>query len=277
MPGTLYIVATPIGNLQDVTARGLEVLRSVNVIACEDTRHTQKLLTHFRISTRTVSYHEHNEHERAEDLVDRMLAGESVAVVSDAGTPALSDPGLIVVGRAREAGINVISIPGPCAFVTAAAASGLATDSIFFGGFLPAKKGERVKRLAELESIPATLIFYEAPHRLVKSLADCLDVLGDRQAVVAREITKIHEEYAVGLLSELVEKYSSASVRGEIVLLIERGSKEVKPAKSDADLPKRVAELEGDGIDRKSALKQAAREFGLSKSEAYRRLENLKK
>src|SRR5512140_1541877 len=170
MPGTLYLVATPIGNLQDITLRAIETLRSVDVIACEDTRHTRNLLTHLRISKKLISYHEHNEFERAEELADRLLAGESIAIVSDAGTPGISDPGFRIVQRAAEIGIAVVPIPGAVAFVNAAAASGLPTDSLFFGGFLPAKKGERRKRLAMVQDIPATLIFYEAPHRLAKSL-----------------------------------------------------------------------------------------------------------
>lgn len=277
MPGTLYLVATPIGNLQDITLRALETLRTVDLIACEDTRHTRNLLNHFRISNRTVSYHEHNEQERAEELADRLMQDESIAIVSDAGTPGICDPGFHIVQRAIEIGAAVVSIPGAVAFVNAAAASGLSTDSIFFGGFLPSKKGERRKRLEELRHIPATLVFYEAPHRLTKSLADCLEILGDRSAAVARELTKLHEEIARGTLAFLTEKYSPASVRGEIVLVIDRGSK-VKPITAKpASLINRVLELENEGNDRKTALKRAAKEFGLSKSKAYRILESAKK
>src|SRR5260221_10023576 len=178
MPGTLYLVATPIGNLQDITLRAIETLRSVDLIACEDTRHTRNLLNHFRISNRTVSYHEHNEQERAEELADRLVAGESIAIVADAGTPGICDPGFRIVQRAIEIGAPIVPIPGAAAFVSAAVVSGLATDSIFFCGFFPAKKGERRKRLEEVANIPATLIFYEAPHRLAKSLVDCLEILG---------------------------------------------------------------------------------------------------
>ena len=269
MPGTLYLVATPIGNLQDITLRAIETLRTVDVIACEDTRHTRKLLNHFRISNKTISYHEHNEQERAEELVDCMMRGESVAIVSDAGTPGIADPGFRIVQRAIESGLNVVPIPGPAAFVTAAVASGLATDSIFFGGFLPSKKGERRKRLEEIRDIPATLIFYEAPHRLAKSLADCADVLGDRQAAAARELTKIHEEFARGTLSDLAARFAGQTVKGEVVIVIDRPrGDEVRPG--IATLGSRVRELEADGISRKAALKQAAKEFGLPKSEAYR-------
>lgn len=276
MPGTLYLVATPIGNLQDMTMRALDTLRSVDLIACEDTRHTRNLLTHFRISNRTVSYHEHNELERAEEFVDRLVRGESIAIVSDAGTPGICDPGFRIVQRAIEIGARVVPIPGAVAFVNAAVASGLNAESLFFGGFLPSKKGERRKRLEEIRDIPATLVLYETPHRLAKSLADCLDILGNRRAVVARELTKLHEEITRGTLVELVEKYSAASVRGEIVLVIDRGSKiEAKSAKP-VSIVDRVIELENEGNDRKTSLKRAAKEFGISKSEAYRILESAK-
>lgn len=271
MPGTLYLVATPIGNLQDITLRALEVLRTADVIACEDTRHTRKLLTHFRISSHVVSYHEHNERERAEQLVDRLIAGEAVALVSDAGTPGIADPGFRIVRRAIEAGVDVIAVPGAVAFVNAAIASGIATDSIFFGGFLPSKKGERRKRLEEVRDIPATLAFYEAPHRLAKSLADCAEVLGDREAAVARELTKLHEEIARGTLAELAKKVTETAVKGEIVLVIERDTHEIRPS-TTAMIADRVTELEAQGIESKAALKKAAKEFGVSKSEAYRQV-----
>ena len=271
MPGTLYLVATPIGNLQDTTLRALETLRSVDLIACEDTRHTRKLLNHFRISNKMVSYHEHNEQERAEELADRLVRGKSIAIVSDAGTPGICDPGFRIVQRAIEIAAPVVSIPGAAAFVNAAVVSGLATDSIFFGGFLPSKKGERRKRLEEVSDIPATLIFYEAPHRLARSLGDCAEVLGDRQAAVAREMTKLHEEIVRDTLSELAGKFAGATVKGEIVLVIERSRAEV-PKAATLTLADRVADLEAGGVDPKAALKKAAKEFGLSKSEAYRQI-----
>lgn len=270
MPGTLYLVATPIGNLQDITFRALDVLRSVDVIACEDTRHTIKLLNHFRVSNRLVSYHEHNEHERADELADRLIKGESVAVVSDAGTPGICDPGFRIVQRAIEVGSDVVAIPGAVSFVAALTASGMATDSIFFGGFLPAKKGERRRRLEELCAIPATLVFYEAPHRLGKSLADCADVLGDRHAAVARELTKLHEEIARGTLADLAARFAVKNVKGEIVLVIDRISPKTIEQPSVKSLSKRVKALEKEGLDHKVALKKAAKEFGLSKSDAYR-------
>lgn len=269
MAGTLYLVATPIGNLQDITFRAVETLKSVGIIACEDTRHTKKLLTHFEISGKLVSYHEHNEDERAEELVESLRKGISVAIVSDAGTPGISDPSFRIVTRAIETGIEVVPLPGAVAFVNAVAASGLATDSIFFGGFLPSKKGDRRRRLQECASISATLIFYESPRRIGGALADALEILGDRQAVVAREITKLHEEFARGRLSELHSKFSTA-VKGEIVLLIDRARETTTEVPKTASLTQRLGQLESEGVERKAALKKVAKEFGMSKSEAYR-------
>lgn len=273
MPGTLYLVATPIGNLQDITLRAIEILRRVDLIACEDTRHTRNLLNHFRISNRTVSYHEFNEHERAEELAERLVRGESVAVVSDAGTPGICDPAYRIVQRAIEIGSPVVAIPGAVAYVNAVVASGLGSDSIFFGGFLPPKKGVRRKRLEQVGNIPATLVFYEAPHRLVRSLADCCEVLGDRQAAVARELTKLHEEIVRGGLADLKTEFSSRTVKGEIVLVIAQGEG-VNPSAIASEIPlgSLVTKLENEGLDRKSALKKAAKHFGISKSEAYRQL-----
>ena len=272
MPGTLYLVATPIGNLQDITLRALETLRTVDLIACEDTRHTRNLLNHFRISNRTISYHEHNEHERSEELIERLVNGESIAIVSDAGTPGICDPGFRIVQRAIEIGAAVVPIPGAVAFVNAVIASGIAVDSLFFGGFLPAKKGERRKRLEEVRDVPATLIFYEAPHRLAKSLTDCYEILGDRQATIAREMSKMHEEIVRGSLSDISQNYSKIKVKGEIVLVIERGKDQAFKHESAPQLSigQRVAQLEEEGHDPKAALKKAAKEFRMSKSEAYR-------
>ena len=274
MPGTLYLVATPIGNLQDITLRALEILRTVDLIACEDTRHTLKLLNHFRISNRLISYHEHNERERAEELVDRLVEGRSIAIVSDAGTPGINDPGYRIVERAIETGASVVPIPGAAAFVAAAVASGLPTDAMFFGGFLPSKKSDRRARLAEVASIPATLVFYEAPHRLAKSLTDCAEVLGPRQAAIARELTKVHEEFIRGDLVDLADKLSN--IKGEIVLLIDRERDSQSPAVTNDLSPKtiadRIAELESSGLSQKAALKRLAKEMNLSKSAVYRLL-----
>ena len=269
------MVATPIGNLSDISKRALQTLETVDLIACEDTRHTGKLLNHFGISKKLSSYHEHNENARADEFADLLSQGKSIAVVSDAGTPAICDPALIMVRRAHEIGAKVVAIPGAVAFVNALIVSGLPTDSMFFGGFLPSKKTERQKRLIEVRDIPATLVFYETPHRIAKSLIDCVEVLGNREAAVVREITKLHEEIIRGNLEELAEKFGQAIYKGEIVLVIDRA--EVQSSKfkvqSSKSLPERVAELESEGTDRKIALKKAAKEFGLARSEAYRILQ----
>jgi 16S rRNA (cytidine1402-2'-O)-methyltransferase len=276
MAGTLYLVATPIGNLRDITFRAVEVLKGVDVIACEDTRHTRKLLNALEIDNKLVSYHEHNESERAAELTDMLATGKSVAVVSDAGTPGINDPGFRLVQAAREVGAPVVPIPGAVAFVNAVVASGLPTDSLFFGGFLPAKTGERRRRLEELSEIPATLIFYEAPHRLIASLRDCREVLGDRNASVARELTKLHEEIATARLSELIEQFENDTVRGEIVLTIDRMFEVTAAADtSDPSVVSRYRELIAAGAERKAAMKAVAKEFGLARDKVYRLVQNI--
>jgi len=277
MAGTLYLVATPIGNLGDISARAIDILRRVDLIACEDTRHTRKLLNHLDIPAKLVSYHEHNESERVQDLVRHLEEGKSVAIVSDAGTPGISDPGYVAVKKAIERRIPVVPIPGSVAFVSALIVSGLPTEAFFFGGFLPSKKAERVKRLREIAAIPATLVFYEAPHRLPASLADCAAVLGDRQAAVVRELTKLHEEVVRNTLTELIDHFSKAKIRGEIVVVIDRNREGVRGPTPNKTLSERLSELERTGLDRKTALKAVAKEFGLSKPEAYRLIEVEKK
>jgi 16S rRNA (cytidine1402-2'-O)-methyltransferase len=221
--GTLYLVATPIGNLEDITYRALRVLGEVDLIACEDTRHTRGLLTHFGIDTKTVSYHEHNEHERAAELASMLAGGMSVAVVSDAGTPGINDPGFRLVRACIEQGISVVPVPGATAFVAALVASGLPTDEFYFCGFLPARAHARRLRLADLRAITATLVFYETPHRIAAALADAREILGEREAAVARELTKLHEEIARGRLTELIARFSGEqAARGEMVLIIDR-------------------------------------------------------
>ena len=275
MPGTLYIVATPIGNLADISQRAIQVLKAVDLIAAEDTRHTHKLLQHYGIDTKAISYHEHNEQQRSADLLARLREESNVAIVSDAGTPGINDPGFRLVRLAIENEIPVVSIPGPSAFVTALVSSGLPTDEFFFGGFLPARSGARRKRLMELSAVPGTLIFYEAPHRLSASLKDAAEVLGVRQAVVARELTKLHEELRRGTLIELAGHYHDVEqTRGEIVLLIDRKRNEgpASTVAAEADIAGLVARLESEGLDHRAALKKAARELGLSRADAYRRL-----
>ena len=280
VPGELFIVATPIGNLEDITHRALRVLREVDLIACEDTRHTRKLLNHFSIDKKTISYHEHNERQRAEQLCKILEDGKGVAIVSDAGTPLISDPGFRIVQSAIARGIPVLSIPGATAFVTALVASGLAPDQFFFAGFLPARANARRTRLEELSTVAATLVFYEAPHRIAPALRDAREVLGNRNAAVARELTKVHEEIARGSLEELAQRFSGEkAARGEMVVLISGANSSPDRIVVTADtmppsarLFERVNELEGEGLDGKTALKQAARELGLKRAEAYRLL-----
>ena len=273
--GTLLIVATPIGNLEDITHRALRVLREVDLVACEDTRHTRKLLNHFGIDQKTISYHEHNERERAEELCDLIASGKSVALVSDAGTPLINDPGYRIVTAAIERGISVVPVPGPAALIAALAASGLPADEFFFGGFLPPRASARRAKLEELRPIRATLVLYEAPHRIVAALKDAAEVLGNRRAVVAREITKLHEEFVRGTLNELAEHFSQAgTARGEMVLIISGEAQEsalsVPEQTSTELLLARVHELERQGLTSKDALKRAARELGIKRAEAYR-------
>ena len=277
MAGKLYIVSTPIGNLEDITHRALRILREVNMVACEDTRHTRKLLNHFAIDAATVSYHEHNERERADELCAMLATGKNIALVSDAGTPIISDPGFRVVNLAIEKGFAVVPIPGATAFVAALSASGLPSDQFFFAGFLPARRSARRTKLEAWRSIDTTLIFYEAPHRIAATLRDAAEILGHRQAVVARELTKLHEQFARGRLDELAEGFSDGNqARGEIVLLIagaqlandlDQGLEAVSTSQA---LAERVSQLEREGLNEKAALKKTARELGLKRDEAYR-------
>jgi 16S rRNA (cytidine1402-2'-O)-methyltransferase len=276
MPGAIYLVATPLGNLEDITLRALRILKEVDLIACEDTRHTRRLLSRYEIKKPLLSYHEHNEAGRAAELVGRVQRGESVAVVSDAGMPGISDPGYRVVQEAIAAGVNVVPVPGPVAAEAALAASGLPTDAFRFGGFLPAKKAQRLKALEGLMGETATLIYYEAPHRVVETLADVAEALGDRPVVVARELTKLHEEFLRGTAAAIAaELRARPAVKGEITLLIGRGSHPaVSEKQGGQSVPARIAELiEQEQMPRMDAIKQAARERGLSKREAYRLLE----
>jgi 16S rRNA (cytidine1402-2'-O)-methyltransferase len=271
--GTLFLVATPVGNLEDVTLRALRVLGEADLIACEDTRQTRKLLDRHSIHRPLVSYHEHNERERSIELIGRLEQGATVALVSDAGTPLVSDPGRDLVRLCIERQIPVVPIPGPSAFVAALAASGLNVDEFLFVGFLPARVGERRRRLSELAPERRTIVMYEAPHRLSQTLADALELLGDRPAVVARELTKVHEEFVRSRLSDLAVTFQRTPPRGEITLLIAAPEPAMREsAAAGVSLAERVEELEREGLDRKSALKQAARERGIPKREAYRQL-----
>ena len=273
MSGTLYVVATPIGNLADITHRAIQILKDVDLIACEDTRHTKKLLQHFGINAKTVSYHEHNEESRSQELIAQLTDGRNVAVVSDAGTPTISDPGFRLVNAALDHEIQVVPIPGPSALITALTVSGLPTDEFFFAGFLPSRPSARQTRLRELSHIPGTLIFYESPHRLAASLKDAREVLGERHAVVARELTKLHEEIRRGSLSELATHYAkNENPRGEFVVLIDRTVLDKNSAISTRSIDSLVSDFEEQGLDHRAALKKAARELGMSRAEAYRQL-----
>jgi len=270
--GCLYLVATPIGNLEDITLRALRVLKEVDLIACEDTRQTQKLLNHYAIRKRLVSYHEHNEMTRAAELVIELEQGARAALVSDAGTPVISDPGHRLVALCHRHRIPVVPVPGPSALVAALAASGMPTEEFLFTGFLPSRAGDRRKALEGLAAQPRTLVLYEAPHRLEDTLRDALEVLGPRPAVIAREVTKLHEEFLRGSLAELLQHVRRKPPRGEMTLLIGHGPAP-PPAGSQTSLADRVAEIMRERkVDRKAALKQAAREHGLTKREAYRQL-----
>jgi 16S rRNA (cytidine1402-2'-O)-methyltransferase len=272
--GCLYLVATPIGNLEDITVRALRTLGEVDLIACEDTRHTSKLLHHYNIHKETVSYHEHNENVRAPQLVERLERGERIALVSDAGMPVISDPGYRLVTLCLASQIPVVPIPGPSALVAALAVCGLPNQEFLFAGFLPSKPAARRRSLERLSKETRTIIFYEAPHRLVAMLAEALDRLGRRQAVIGREITKVHEEFLRGDLAELLVRVQQAPVRGEITVLIgppEEG--QAAAPLSPARLPERVEQVMRErNLDRKAALKFVARERGLSKREAYKQL-----
>jgi 16S rRNA (cytidine1402-2'-O)-methyltransferase len=273
----LYLVATPIGNLEDITLRALRVLKGVELIACEDTRQTQKLLNHYGISTRTISYHEHNEMTRAAELIVDLEQGTRIALVTDAGMPGISDPGFRLITLAIRHRVPVVPIPGASAYLAALVASGLPTDSFRFSGFLPAKRGERRTVLESIRTSPRTQVFYEAPHRVVEALEDIVEVLGgERHVVIAREVTKLHEEFLRGRAEEMLETLKSrGEVKGEIVLLIgkaEEGARKVAPVR--LSVRERVERIMAEnGVDEKGALKKVAKEMGVSKSEAYRELQ----
>lgn len=277
-PG-LYIVATPIGNLEDITMRALRVLRSVDRIACEDTRQTRKLLDRYSITTPTISSHEHNEAQRSRQLMEELKGGARIAVVSDAGTPGISDPGMVLAAAAIAEGVPVYPIPGASAALTALVASGLNTERFLFAGFLPPKSGARRTALEELAgtvAAPATLVFYEAPHRIVGTLADVEAVWGPGcRVVLGRELTKVHEEFLRGTVRDVREQLAAReSIRGEMVLLLDAQPLAHGSAAASASVQDRVAELEkSEGLTEKDALKRMARERDVSKSELWRELQ----
>jgi 16S rRNA (cytidine1402-2'-O)-methyltransferase len=278
-PG-LYLVATPIGNLEDITLRAVRVLKEADVIACEDTRQTQKLLNHYGIATRTTSYHEHNELTRAAELVLDLEQGARIALVTDAGMPGISDPGFRLIGLAIRHHVPVVPIPGASAFLAALVASGLPTDSFRFSGFLPPKQGQRRALLESVRDSPRTQVFYEAPHRVKESLADIVEVLGaSRLVVLAREVTKLHEEFLRGHAGDVLETLNSrGEAKGEITLILGKAEEsERKATPSRATVRHRLEQLMNDEkLDEKAALKKIAKEMGVSKSEAYRELQRSK-
>ena len=273
--GCLYLVATPIGNLEDITLRALRILKEADQIACEDTRHTLKLLNHYNIERPLVSYHEHNEMTRAPELVVAMEEGAKIALVSDAGVPLVSDPGYRLVTLCLRHRIPVVPIPGPSALLAALSASGLPNEEFLFAGFLPARSGERRRALERLRIEDRTIILYEAPHRIEDTLSDAREILGDRPACLAREVTKLHEEFRRGTLGEISVSLTERPARGEITLLIGPVSAEDKAAHRDTSqsLAERVDELIRQAkLDRKEALKLAAKERGITKRAAYHEL-----
>jgi 16S rRNA (cytidine1402-2'-O)-methyltransferase len=269
MAGTLYVVATPIGNLEDITLRALRVLREADLIACEDTRLTRRLLDHYGIQKPTVSYHEHNETLRTPELLEKIEGGSNIALVSDAGTPLVSDPGYRLVAQAAAKGLRVEPVPGPSAALAALAASGLPTDEFHFGGFLPARAARRKKTLSRFKDEPATLIFYEAPHRVLETLADVEELFGERPLVIARELTKVHEEFVRGTAAEL--RRAHLQLKGEFTLLI--GKAQQAEVHDDRTIPEAVDACIAAGMSRMDAMKAVARERGLSKRDVYRELE----
>jgi 16S rRNA (cytidine1402-2'-O)-methyltransferase len=276
----LYLVATPIGNLEDITLRAVRVLKEADWIACEDTRQTQKLLNHYGITTRTTSYHEHNEMTRAPELVIELEQGARIALVTDAGMPGISDPGFRLIALAIRHRIAVIPIPGASAFLAALVASGLPMDSFRFSGFLPAKRGQRRALLESIRESPRTQVFYEAPHRVKESLEDIVEMMGgERHVVVAREVTKLHEEFLRGHAAEVLKTLTArGEIKGEITLMIGKvEATEKKALPPRVSIRQRVEQVMAEEkLDEKGALKRVAKEMGMSKSEAYRELQRSK-
>jgi len=269
--GILYLVATPIGNLEDITLRALRILKEVHLIGCEDTRHTARLLAKYDIGTPRESYHKFNEKGRTQKFVQMLREGKNIALVSDSGTPLISDPGYELVASCREESIPVISVPGPSAALAALVGSGLPAESFFFGGFLPSRRQPRKRRLQELAHIPATLVLYEAPHRLIASLEDMSAAWGSRRACIARELTKIHEEFVHGTLAELHALFKKRNrIMGEITVVIEQGEAVEEAVSYPASLKKHLEEeMAKTGLPRNEALKSVAKQRGITRKQAY--------
>ncbi|HUI46317.1 MAG TPA: 16S rRNA (cytidine(1402)-2'-O)-methyltransferase [Nitrospirota bacterium] len=267
--GTLYIVATPIGNLEDITLRAIRILKEVDLIAAEDTRHTRHLLDRYQIETHLTSYHDHNKEEKAPVLIERMLAGSSVALVSDAGTPGISDPGFFLINLAIDRQLPVVPIPGATAAIAALSVSGMPTDSFLFEGFPPPKHQARLKRLKELSKEERTIIFYEAPHKIIRTIEDMIEVFGDRRAVITRELTKIHEETIRGTLREILKHLQTGSIRGEFTIILHGASE--KPLEQDIDTAEYLKNLIlHRGLSKKEAISAAAEELGMPKKDVYK-------
>lgn len=264
---TLYLVPTPIGNLSEMSPRAIEVLNSVDVIACEDTRTSGTLLRHFDINKKLIACHNFNEENSAKGIIALLEEGQNVALISDAGYPLINDPGQKLVKLTTEAGFNVVPVSGPSAFLNALVASGLVAQPFIFVGFLPQANGERERKLQEYKNYPMTMVFYEAPHRIDKMLNSCLKILGDRQCVLARELTKMHEEFIRGSISEVIEILPE--IRGEMVIVMDGNHEDPSASISDADILEMVAQKESEGVSTRDAIKQIAKETGLSKNAIY--------
>jgi 16S rRNA (cytidine1402-2'-O)-methyltransferase len=276
--GTLYLVATPVGNLEDITLRALRILKESDLIACEDTRHTARLLTRYEISTPKESYHKFNEESRTPRFIQMLREGKNIALVSDSGTPLISDPGYELVSACRIEGIPVVPVPGPSAAIAALIGSGLPADTFFFAGFLPPRGSARKRRLEELASVPATLILYEAPHRILASIEDMITTLGDRRASLARELTKIHEEFLHGRLSEILDTLRARpEIQGEITLVLEQGEAVATEVTFPCSIRQHLEEeMSRTGLPRNEALKVVAKTRGITRKEAYKALEDEK-
>ena len=266
--GHLYIVATPIGNLEDITLRAINILRNVDIIAAEDTRHTLKLLNHFEISKPLISYHRHNEDVKTEVLIKELINGKDIALVSDAGTPGICDPGEEIIKECIEQNIEVIPIPGACAMINALICSGISTKEFIFIGFLPLNKKLRKEKLEEIQKANKTLILYEAPHKLESTLKDLKPILEDRKIVLAREITKIHEEFIRGDIDFLIEK--SKEIKGEIVLIIEANNKKEENKLLDLSLEEHYKYYENQGLEKKEIINKIAKDRNVNKNEIYK-------
>ena len=265
--GTLYIVATPIGNLEDMTFRAARILKEVDLVAAEDTRHSRKLLTHFGISRPLTSYYDHNQNFKGNYLLERLQGGDSVALISDAGTPCISDPGYQLVRDAVAAGITVVPVPGPSAAITALSAAGLPTDSFVFAGFLPNRAGKRREKLSSLVGEQRVMVFYESPNRLLATLADMLELFGPRETVVARELTKIYEEFVRGPLPVVIAGFEGRQIKGEVVILVAPAdTPDAPPIVAVSDMLRRCL---AEGVSLKDAVKRVSLETGQSRSAVY--------